>query len=427
MCDTIVTPNCPEYNILRLGYNRLYDNHFPSAIILPENNQEIINVLRIAQCNDMQVALRSGNHSYINSSTANGIITIDQRKRKNMSIDLINRTVTADSGVQLVELIDFLAKYNFLVNTGTCFTVGLTGLTSGGGIGFSGRMFGLTLDSLIEVEIILSNGKVIIANEKKYCDLFWFVRGSGQESIGVITKLKYKIYEVPILTIFSIEYNLDASVYSQWQQWILSDIPNNLTTELKLSNNKITCVGQWIGCIDESDLVRLINPILFNNTKVSIFTADIKEAAIFNDGVVLNAFHDNHSSFIFEPISNEGVDVIINAMKNAPDQVFLACDQMGGKYKQPIDKTSFYSRNAIYWSQLTSNWFDESQTDFYVSKVNNIYNIIRKFVSPFCYVNCPDLSLLDPSFAYYGTHVETLRRIKQKYNPNNLFYNPQPL
>lgn len=143
-----------------------------------------------SKTHDLELAIRGGGHATSGSSSTDGGLCIDLSKMRSVSVDSAARTVTAQGGALWSEA----EKYGLAVVGGTVNHTGIGGLTLGGGHGYLTGKAGLVIDNVLEVEIVLADGCIVIASDKENADLFWAVRGAGS-SFGVATTFVYRAYE----------------------------------------------------------------------------------------------------------------------------------------------------------------------------------------------------------------------------------------
>src|SRR5690606_17575913 len=129
-------------------------------------------------------------------SVNNGGLIIDTRRMNNVRVDVENRTAWAQSGAVAREFLQAVEPHGFAVPFGDAGSVGLGGITLGGGIGYLVRKHGLTIDNLLAVELVTADGQVVTASETDHADLFWALRGGGG-NFGVVTAFQYKLVELP--------------------------------------------------------------------------------------------------------------------------------------------------------------------------------------------------------------------------------------
>lgn len=195
---TVIAPHHPDYDATRMVALAQFDRR-PAAIVRVANAADIAAVLNFAQATDLPVAVRSGGHSTGGFSAADGALVIDVRDLNRIDIDVAGQTAWAGSGMTAGEVTRAVEQHGLIVGFGDSGTVGIAGLTLGGGIGYLVRKHGLTIDSLLAVEIVTATGDILIADESQNADLFWAVRGGGG-NFGVVTRFKYRLHPLPSFT-----------------------------------------------------------------------------------------------------------------------------------------------------------------------------------------------------------------------------------
>jgi FAD/FMN-containing dehydrogenase len=191
----VVVPHHADYDAVRAVVPANYDPR-PAALIRAANAADIAAVLNFAQATGLPLAIRSGGHS--GHSDTDGL-TIDLRDLNSIDIDPIARTAWAGTGLTAGEVTAAVEKHKLIVGFGDTASVGIGGLTSGGGIGYLVRKHGLTIDSVIAAEVVTAAGDIIVADELHHPDLFWAVRGGGG-NFGVVTRWKYRLHPLPAFT-----------------------------------------------------------------------------------------------------------------------------------------------------------------------------------------------------------------------------------
>jgi FAD/FMN-containing dehydrogenase len=175
-----------------------YDKR-PGAIVRVANAEDVATAIAYARDSGLELAIRSGGHSGAGHSTTQGGLVIDVRDLDGIDIDATNRTVWVGAGVTAIELCEALAPHNLIVGFGDAGTVGISGITLGGGVGYLARKYGLSIDSLLAVELVTADGKLLLADEANHPELFWALRGGGG-NFGVVTRLKFQLHPLPAFT-----------------------------------------------------------------------------------------------------------------------------------------------------------------------------------------------------------------------------------
>jgi hypothetical protein len=191
----VVTPSDSDYDRMRAVMMGGMDRR-PAAIVRPVTVEDVAGTIAFARQHDAELAVRSGGHSASGHSTTDGGIVIDLREMKALDVDVVGRTAWAQAGLTAGEVTQALAEHGLAVGFGDTGSVGIGGITLGGGVGFLVRKFGLTIDSLLAAEIVTAAGRVIETDATNHPDLFWALRGGGG-NFGVVTRFKFQLRELP--------------------------------------------------------------------------------------------------------------------------------------------------------------------------------------------------------------------------------------
>lgn len=429
----IIYPWDLEYDILRQNVNKRFVV-FPMAIVMCSSKKHVDFAFNICLKYDIKPCIRSGSHCYEPYSLSNGII-IDQSKRTKSRVDIENKLVTIEPGCLNGPTADILKEYDLAIPAGTCASVGIVGLTLGGGFGFLGRKFGLTCDNLVNFELILANGNTICVNNSNYPDLFYAHKGGGGGNFGIVTSLTYKVHEVKDVIIFELWWDCDdlENALSNWISWV-PDSNNNITTEFNIyamndSNKKpypILITGLYIGSC-KSTLKKYIKSFLELKPKLTktIKTTYINSVKHFTYSNYPPPFFKNKSTFIYKQLPKQIYSVIKKYMKQASSDDRFEMNSLCGEYSNvKSNNTAFVHRNAIAWVHWICRWNKDNEQEKRLEWVNNFYNEFIKIAgNSVCgaYVNCPDSKLSNWPELYYGSNLEKLIDIKKKYDPNKIF------
>ena len=197
LAGRLATPSDPEFDDLRAVF---YGGDLrPSAVARVANADDIAAVIGYARETGTELAVRGGGHSGAGHSTTDGGIVIDMRDLKRIEVDPETRTAWAEAGNTAAELNAEVANHGLVIGFGDTGTVGIAGITLGGGVGYLVRKFGLTIDNLEAVELVTADGELITADADHHPDLFWALRGGGG-NFGVATRFKYRLQELPQIT-----------------------------------------------------------------------------------------------------------------------------------------------------------------------------------------------------------------------------------
>ena len=191
----VIAPGDAEYDEARAVFYGGLDKR-PAAIVRVASDADVARVIAEARETGLELAVRSGGHSVAGHSTTEGGIVLDLSEMKALEIDAEGRTAWAESGVTAGEYSHAAAEHGLATGFGDAASVGIGGITLGGGVGFLVRKFGLTIDALLAADVVTAEGEVLRVDETSHPDLFWAIRGGGG-NFGVVTRFRFRLEEVP--------------------------------------------------------------------------------------------------------------------------------------------------------------------------------------------------------------------------------------
>jgi FAD/FMN-containing dehydrogenase len=191
----VVSPTDPDYDTLRTVVAGHVDRR-PALIVRVADAADVAEVIGLARETGAELAVRSGGHSGAGHSATEGGIVLDVRDLAAIELDVEDRTGWAGSGVTAAAFTDAAGEHGLAVGFGDTGSVGLGGLTVGGGVGYLVRKLGLTIDSLLAADVVTADGELRHADADTEPDLFWAIRGGGG-NFGVVTRFQFRLHEVP--------------------------------------------------------------------------------------------------------------------------------------------------------------------------------------------------------------------------------------
>jgi FAD/FMN-containing dehydrogenase len=190
----VITPDSPDYESARLIFNRAFDRH-PALIVRCSGAPDIVRSLDFAQTHDLPVAVRGGGHDRAGFSVCDGGVVIDLSRMNRVEVDASKRMARAQAGALVRDLDEATQRFGLATTSGGCPTVGIAGLTLGGGTGLLMSKYGAPCDNLISAKLVIVSGRQVEASLNSNPDLFWAIRGGGG-NFGVATQLEYRLYPV---------------------------------------------------------------------------------------------------------------------------------------------------------------------------------------------------------------------------------------
>ncbi|MFD6178789.1 MULTISPECIES: FAD-binding oxidoreductase [unclassified Isoptericola] len=169
--------------------------HRPAAIVRPSDTAAVAAAVRFARDAGAEVSVRSGGHSVYGLGTGDGALTLDLRALDGLELDVEGRTAWAGGGITAGAYSGAAGEHGLATPFGDTGTVGVGGITLGGGVGLLSRSLGMTIDSLLGAEVVTADGEVVRTDAEHEPDLFWALRGGGG-NFGVVTRFRFALHEV---------------------------------------------------------------------------------------------------------------------------------------------------------------------------------------------------------------------------------------
>jgi FAD/FMN-containing dehydrogenase len=216
----VIRPQDPDYGEARWDFNTRV-SRFPAAIVICAETRDVQNAIRWARQQDYPLRARAGGHSYEAFSTVDDGLVVDLGGLSEVSVDARRGEVRVGAGVRLGDLYRHLWEHRLALSAGTCPSVGIAGLTLGGGFGFLSRQDGLTCDNLLAVDLVDADGAVLRASDQEHPELFWALRGGGGGNFGIATSFTFRMRSIGDVALYSVTWPWDdvADVLDTWQRW----------------------------------------------------------------------------------------------------------------------------------------------------------------------------------------------------------------
>lgn len=435
------------YSFAQRPNNSVYDEDRPIGVAVCADGQDVQRCILWARDTGTPFAIRSGGHNYAGFSTTPGLL-ISVRAMDRVDVDIANGTVTAQGGANNEDMATALRTYPVAIPSGRCPTVGIAGMTLGGGWGFSATRTGLSCDALIRMEMVLADGSRVETSVSREPDLFWALRGGGGGNFGVTTSLTFRLTEVPTLTRFNLVWHPGRQVELMLAlQRIQKSHPRTLSTRSKISMTRpganpspkelrVECLGIYWGPVDE--LIEILQPALTLHKPLvqDIRHGDfwwIRDTLMTNDPIGL---FDTRNQYVESEISPEGLENLLRWIGKWPggtaaQRNLALLFAIGGAVRDiPVGATAYPHRRSNFILEMSIHWpvLDKpSVVDAQRSWLRNYHEDMRRFLQPGAYVNFPMRDFKDWASAYYGPNLRRLIDVKRRYDPDRIFRFPQAI
>ncbi|MFG1816878.1 FAD-binding oxidoreductase [Kribbella sp. NPDC049174] len=414
-------PGSVEYEAARRPAMPRYGEIRPAAIARCSSAADVVEVLAEARRTGVPVVPRSGGHCFAGRSSTTGIV-LDVSPLT--SVEVTDGVLCAGAGIRLNELYDALDAAGVTIPGGCGPTVGIVGLTLGGGIGLLGRMHGLTCDSLVAADVVLADGRVITCSDEDDADLFWALRGAGGGQFGVVSRLWFSTLPAPVATRFHLTWSrADAvAVIDAWQRWA-PYAPDELNANVRLAADAVhlfgLTVGEFAAPVDLPPSSSIVEELPYRQLKRSF-------VGLGAEADEVQRIEVSKSEFFAQPIPTAVLEELVRA---APGEVNFT--PMGGAYNRvPADATAFAHRDTAFLLELMASApavnLEATEADLR-ARLAGVFKPLAPYGTGRVYPNFPDPMLEDPHLAYHGENLDRLRKVKQAYDPDGFFAFPQSL
>ena len=430
-----------------------YDRVRPDAVVRVEDAADVAAVVKWANRFDVRIVARSGGHSYAGYSTLGNGVVVDLSRLHGVRV--ANGRAHVGAGVQLIDLQRALTRRGLSVPSGSCPSVGVAGLTLGGGHGLAGRRFGLTSDNLEAATIVTADGRVRRIDSDSGEDMLWACRGGGGGNFGIVTSLTLQTHRASGAAWFSVSWpwSQAGAALAAWQRFA-PEAPPALTSILSLSTTggsgspRVAAVGQHFG--SAGALRSLIRPL----TRVDGASSSVGSSSYF--GLVLrwagcldSGFRACHtrgtspggalerasflakSDYFAESLPPRGRRVMIDWIERRQRTPSLGSgalllDAYGGAYNRPAPgATAFAHRDMLFSLQYLAYYTGARGPSR--RWIEGAWRALRPFASGQAYQNYIDPRLERWQRAYYVDNLPRLREIKKRVDPEFRFRFPQAI
>lgn len=444
----LLRPSDRDYSRVARWPLQTDDPSLPASIARCTSPDDVAAVLRFVNERGLPFAVRSGGHSFAGHSRTTGVL-IDTSLMNRVQVH--GTTATVGSGAQLADVYHALHKSGLAIPAGCGPTVGIAGLTLGGGLGVLGRARGLTCDALTGAEVVLADGTVIRCDRDRDQDLFWALRGAGSGSFGVVTRLTFGASSEPRASAFHLGWRGESApnLIDSWQRW-LPHAPDEIAPALQLAvpaRIDLPVHLRILGAVTGGDAQRraqlrdvttsLGAPPQSQHvehgtlSRVKVRLSDIGTTLEAASGTAPGGRTWARSLFVDTALEREVVERLVEATvgyRRAGEARELDLTPMGGAYnRQAPDATAFVHRGDLFLLKYSVSLDDPDGHRQAREWLDSVTAIVAPHATGRAYQNFADPDLPDPLNAYYGTNLPRLIEVKAAYDPGDLFRHDQSI
>lgn len=440
----LIDQTSSEYENKRRVWNALIDKR-PAVIAVCSGQADVVAAVKFARKHNILLSVRGGGHNVSGSALCDNGLTIDLSEMRSVRVNPRDNSVHVQGGATLADVDREAQIFGLATTTGNVSETGIAGLTLGGGFGNLRRKYGLSIDNLLSIDIVIADGQVLHGSEEVNPDLFWAVRGGGG-NFGVVTSFEFRLYPLGPEVYFAAQFfdiHQASAVCRRWRDfmetasedisslgffWTVPKIdafPNDIQGQRVFLYGALHAGASSQGEAELAPLCDIGDPILDLSAKGSYCSWQSGFDAFFTPGSIYENIYAYWKSLYLSGLTDDHIDDLVETARNLPsDQCLIAIWHLGGAMARVTeDATAFGKRNAPYMLSYDSCWTEPQMSENVIAWTRRQIKEAERYASGGSYLNFPgvgeDTSELVQ--AAYGANFDRLAEIKHKYDPTNLF------
>jgi FAD/FMN-containing dehydrogenase len=425
----VLLPGGPQFGTAKQVFNTNYNGFTPAAIVTPTSPADVQKAMAFAAANNLKVAPRSGGHSYIGASTANGAMVFDLRQLPGeINYDAATGQVTVTPATSLYAMHEALAAAGRGIPTGTCPSVGAAGHALGGGLGAQSRHAGLLCDQLTSASVVLPGGQAVTASANSNPDLFWALRGGGGGNFGVTTSLTFATF--PTIDVDVVNLNYPQQAFAQvlvgWQNWLRTADRNSWaladsTTDAMGQHCRImaTCPAGSGGSVANAITSAVgLQPAGTENHTFNYMDL-VRYLAVGNLNPAPLGYVGGSDVFpTINAAAAQGIAAAVNAFPRGAGRMLAIMHALDGALASVAPGATAFPWRREY---ALVQWYVETSGD--PAAATSWLNTAHQAVQPYSvggYVNYVEAN--QPASRYFGPNLPRLSAVRQKYDPGRIMF-----
>ena len=452
---TLVRPGDASYPLASRLASPAFDTLHPAAVARVANTADVVACIDWARSTGSPITARGGGHSYAGYSSGSGLV-VDLGALASVAVDQGAQSATVGSGAQLIDVYLGLGGHNVAIPGGSCPTVGIAGLTLGGGMGLTGRAFGLTCDNVLAIDAVLPDGRQVHCDATHDADLYWALRGGGGGNFAIVTGFTFRTHPVSDATLykFTWPWSLAGKTLAAWMDWI-PGLPDEVYSACLLSGGgssgpSVSVSGLVLGSSGppSASLIAAIGSPATTFSRTHTYTdammieagcQGVSEAACHfagssPGGTLARSAFLAKSDYFTAAMNAAAIGAVTSAIEARSSDSRLAggaahFDAYGGAINRVApDATAFVHRSALCSAQYSGSFDPSAPADHLAANrawLEALYASLRPAASGTAYQNYIDPTLTDWRQAYYGANYDRLVAAQRTYDPHRLLRFPQ--
>ena len=433
----LITSDDPDYDQARTVWNGMIDRR-PGLIVRCAGAADVIQSVRFAREHGLTLAVRGGGHNIAGNALSDGGLVIDLSSMRAVRVDPQLGTARVEPGATLADFDRETQAFGLATPLGINSTTGVAGLTLGGGFGWLSRRLGLTVDHLLDADVVTADGSLLHVSETEHPDLFWAIRGGGG-NFGVVTSFEFRLHRIgPQVLAGLVVHPLDdapdvlrfyrefmAKASEELVCWfVMRQAPPLPFLPAEWHGREILVLAMcWSGDLDEGE--RVSKPLRAFGHPIGEHVGPMPYTAwqTILDPLLTPGMRNYWKSHDFRDVSDGLIDVLVSHARRIPDpQTEIAFAQLGGAVgRVPAAATAYTHRDASFVLNVHGRWADPAKDAACIAWARSLFDAAAPFATGGAYVNFLTQEEGERVPAAYGQNYERLVAVKDRYDPTNLF------
>ena len=428
----VIAPGDEAYDLARTTFYGGIDRH-PAVIIRVRNAQEVARVIALARDTGLELAVRSGGHSTAGHCVSEGGIVLDLSLMRDLQIDVQGKTAWVEPGMTAGEFTSAVGAHGLATGFGDTGSVGIGGITLGGGVGYLVRKYGLTIDSLLAAEIVTADGELVHIDAASHPGLFWAIRGGGG-NFGVVTRFQFQLHNVDSIVGGMMFLPATADNIASFIS-LAESAPEELSTIANVAtappmpfipeayHGKPVIMAFLVYAGDVEDGQRVIAPFKAIDTPLADMVQSMKYPQIYQPDA--EGYHPVAASrtMFMDSVDRSIAQLILDHITaSSASMAVVQLRVLGGAMSRvPSDATAFAHRKSKIMANVAALYDRPDQKATHEAWVADLAAALQQ-TDTGAYVNfLGDESEERIRAAYPNETWERLSTIKAQYDPTNLF------
>jgi len=435
----VLTPGDPAYDVARSIWNGLIDRR-PALIVQCSGAADVVDAVNFAREQGLTLSIKAGGHNVAGNAVNDDGIVLDLSQMRGVHVDPALQTVRVQGGATWGDLDRETQLFGLAVPGGVVSTTGVAGLTLHGGLGHLRRKHGLSIDSLVSVDIVTADGELRRASATENEDLFWAVRGAGS-NFGVVTSFEFRAHPVgPMVFVGAIFYPFEeaSSILPAWRDF-MATAPEELSSLAicwsvppvepfppEIHGTPVVVVAAaYCGPAEEGERVvqplrELAQPVVDASGPWPWLGLQSGFDSIFPQGE-LRYWKSRSVTELSDEVIGDIIE--LTGRRPAPLSDIVIWHHGGAMSRVPEEETAYGGRDTQFLVTAEASWTDPAQNEEAIAWAREVFDAMERYSTGAVYLNFPGLGEEEDSLARagYGANYDRLTALKAKYDPENLF------